>query len=271
MKTKFERYRVKPGTRVDLGKVPTRDDAAFKSDKGEGQARLEALTYELAALQQRLHAEGRQKLLVILQAMDTAGKDSTVRDVFNRTNPMGVDTVAFGPPSTYERAHDYLWRVHPHTPSTGRISIFNRSHYEDVLVVRVEGLVPKHQWKRRFGHIRNFEQMLADEGVVIRKFFLHISRAEQKERLEERLTIKEKHWKFDGSDLSNRARWDDYIEAYEQAISETSTDDAPWYVIPSDRRWYRKLAVANIVVATLADMDPQYPDGPDLSGMVIPD
>ena len=270
MTTPFERYRVDQGATVRLDDWPTRDDAAFDGDKDDGEDRLDELTKELAALQDLLYADGSSKALLVLQAMDTAGKDSTIRDVFLRTNPLGTLAVGFGVPSEEELGHDYLWRIHQHAPANGQISILNRSHYEDVLVVRVHSLVPEKRWRRRYRHIREFEQMLTDEGTVIRKFFLHISLDEQAERLQERLDEPEKRWKFNPADLSERKRWRDYMDAYEEAIAETSTDAAPWYVIPSDRRWYRKLAVAEITAQALRDLDLRYPDPPDgLDDLVI--
>lgn len=254
-----KRYRADTDGEFRLRDHTTDDDGCFEGDKDEGLARLEDVRAELASLQARLYAEGEQKLLIVLQAMDAAGKDSTVRDVLRSTNPMGVHAHGFGRPSEEELGHDYLWRVHAHTPTKGGITIFNRSHYEDVLVVRVNELVPEARWKRRYRHIRDFEQMLVDEGVTIRKFFLNISRDEQREQLQQRLDEPEKRWKFDPGDLDARARWDDYMDAYEHAIRETSTEDAPWFVVPADRRWYRKLAVAEILVDTLRDMDPQFP------------
>ena len=268
----FQRYRIDEGDHVDLGKIPTEDDSAFGGSKEEGKARLLELADRLAVLQEKLYAQDEHRLLVVLQAMDTAGKDSTIRDVFNETNPMGVQATPFRQPSDEELAHDYLWRVHPHTPARGQIAIFNRSHYEDVLVVRVEGFAPEKQWKRRYRHIREFERMLADEGTTILKLYLHISKEEQKRRLEERLEIPDKRWKFSIGDLATRQKWGDYMKAYEDAIAKTSTDDAPWYVIPADRRWYRKLAVAEIITDTLEGMDLAYPpEEPGLEGLVIPD
>jgi len=256
---KLDIYRVKEGDKVSLSKLNTTDDALFDGDKDEATTKLDEIRDDIAELQGRLYAEGKQRLLVVLQAMDTAGKDSTIRDVFKETNPNGVHVVAFGRPSSEELAHDYLWRVHQHAPIKGGIQIFNRSHYEDVLVVRVSELVPDKQWKRRYGHIRAWEQMLIDEGTTIVKFFLNISKDEQKERLQERLDVREKNWKFETGDIAVRARWDDYMEAYEDAMSQTSTEQAPWHIIPSDKRWYRKLAVAEIVRETLRDLDPQFP------------
>jgi len=260
-----ERYLADTDGDFELSEHRSDDDGCFDGDKEEGEERLAELRLELAALQARLYAEEKDRVLIVLQAMDAAGKDSTVRDVLRSTNPMGVHAFPFGRPSSEELAHDYLWRIHHHTPARGEIVIFNRSHYEDVLVVRVNELVPEKQWKRRYRHIREFERMLVDEGVTIRKFFLNISREEQAEQFQQRLDDPTKRWKFDPGDLEVRARWDDYMEAYEDAIRETSTKDAPWYVIPADRRWYRKLAVAEILVHTLADLDPQFP--PELDGL----
>ena len=265
-----DRYRADTDGTFRLRDHDPADDRCFDGDKETGQQRLVELRLELARYQDRLYAEGRQKVLVVLQAMDAAGKDSTVRDVLRSTNPMGVHAHSFGRPSDEELGHDYLWRVHAHTPNQGEIVIFNRSHYEDVLVVRVAELVPPSRWKRRYRHLCEFERMLVDEGVTIRKFFLNISREAQREQLQQRLDDPDKRWKFDPADLAVRASWDAYMQAYEDAIRETSTKDAPWYIIPADRRWYRKLAVAEILVATLRDLDPRFPVGrDDLEGIVI--
>ncbi|MDG2114898.1 MAG: polyphosphate kinase 2 family protein [Actinomycetota bacterium] len=265
-----ERYRADTDGDFQLRDHESDDDRCFDGGRDEGEERLAELRLELADLQARLYAEGEQKLLVVLQAMDAAGKDSTVRDVLRSTNPMGVHAYAFGRPSDEELGHDYLWRVHAHTPQKGQIAIFNRSHYEDVLVVRINDLVPEKQWKRRYRHICEFERMLVDEGVTIRKFFLNISRDAQREQLQQRLDDPKKRWKFDPRDLDVRAQWKPYMDAYEDAIRETSTDDAPWFVIPADRRWYRKLAVAEILVHTLSDLDPEFPPELDgLDGLVI--
>lgn len=270
MGTKFERYRIDEGSKVDLDELDPDDDSAFGGDKDEADAELDRVRDDIAELQERLYAEGKHKVLVVLQAMDTAGKDSTIRDVFKETSPNGVHTFSFGRPSDEELAHDYLWRIHHHTPAKGQIHIFNRSHYEDVLVVRVNELVPEKVWKRRYGHIKDFEQMLADEGTTILKFFINISKEEQRERLQERVDEREKNWKFDPGDLPVRARWDDYMSAYQDAIEKTSTKDAPWFVIPGNRRWYRKLAIAEIVREALRDLDPQFPPPADgIDGLVI--
>jgi PPK2 family polyphosphate:nucleotide phosphotransferase len=202
--------------------------------------------------------------------MDTAGKDSTIRHVFRAVDPIGVKVAAFKKPTEEELAHDYLWRVHPHTPGAGEISIFNRSHYEDVLVVRVHGLVPEKQWRRRYDHIRAFEQLLADEGTTIIKCFLHISPETQAERLQARLDDESKQWKFRKGDLAERALWPDYMAAYEEALSLTSTESAPWYVVPSDRKWYRNLIVGALLIRALEGLDMRYPEPEeDLAGVTI--
>jgi PPK2 family polyphosphate:nucleotide phosphotransferase len=219
-----------------------------------------------------MHAQGRHRLLVVLQATDTGGKDGTIRHVFDGVNPSGVKVASFKKPTDVELAHDYLWRVHPHTPGDGEMVVFNRSHYEDVLVVRVHELVPEERWRRRYRHIREFERLLTDEGTTIVKLFLHISRAEQKERLQDRLDNPDKHWKFSVGDLAERARWHDYQAAYRDMLAETSTATVPWYVVPADRKWFRDLVVSEILVSTLESLDIDYPPADeDLDGIVIDD
>lgn len=263
---------MKPGTIVDLASLPTRSDREWEGDKKEGRKRVKDLAKDLRDLQRVFYADGSHRLLIVLQAMDTGGKDSTIRDVFGRMNPQGVRVTSFGVPTTPELAHDYLWRVHPHVPGNGQIAIFNRSHYEDVLVVRVANLAPEGRWRRRYDHIVAFEQMLADEGTTIVKFFIHISREEQKERLESRLENPDKNWKFNPADLDTRARWDDYADAYAEMLGRTSTARAPWYVIPGDRKWYRKLIIGEITVDLLRSLHLRYPtNSEDLSAVVIPD
>ncbi|MEM9135674.1 MAG: PPK2 family polyphosphate kinase, partial [Actinomycetota bacterium] len=214
----------------------------------------------------------KERVLVVLQAMDAGGKDGTIRRVFEGVDPSGVKVAAFKRPTEAELAHDYLWRVHPHVPGDGELVIFNRSHYEDVLVVRVMDIVPKSRWKKRYDHIRAFEQLLADEGTTIIKLFLHISKDEQRERLQARLDEPDKNWKFEEGDLVPRARWDDYQEAFTDALTETSTEDAPWYVIPADRKWYRNLVVSEILIQSLEGLDMTYPEAaPDIAEMVIPE
>jgi PPK2 family polyphosphate:nucleotide phosphotransferase len=255
-----EQYRVQPGTKLHLPDWATKTNNGFDGGKEDAKACLEELNSHLAALQQLLYAEGKHKVLVVLQGMDTSGKDGTIKHVFKTINPLGVKVANFKKPNEVELAHDFLWRVHTHTPRSGRLVIFNRSHYEDVLIVRVHDLVPDTVWRPRFEHIRNFEQMLADEGTVVIKFFLHISRAEQKERLEERLDNPAKQWKFEHGDISERAHWDAYTRAYEDAITTTSTTSAPWYVVPADRKWYRNLVISQVLINALEDLDMSYPD-----------
>ena len=255
-----KRFLADPGSRVDLAAIDTRDTTPFTGGKEEGRAETEALNARLEELQELLYAEGIQRLLVVLQATDTGGKDGTIRHVFEHVNPQGVKVASFKKPSDEELAHDYLWRVHAHTPAQGEIMVFNRSHYEDVLVVRVHDLVPEEQWRRRYRHIREWEQMLVDEGTVIRKFFLHISADEQRERLQARLDEPDKHWKFSKADLDERVLWDDYQAAFTEMLTETSTEDSPWYVVPADRKWFRNLVISQVLVDTLESLDMSYPD-----------
>lgn len=263
-------HRIPADAKLDLETHDPEAKTGFEGGKKDGKAALPDLNRRLAELQRRLWAGSSRSLLVVLQATDTGGKDGTIRHVFRRVNPQGVHVRNFTRPSHWETAHDYLWRVHRHTPEAGAITIFNRSHYEDVLVVRVKGLVPVEQWSRRYRHIREFERMLADEGTTIVKLFLNISKDEQKERLQARLDEPTKNWKFQTSDLVDRELWDDYQEAYRVAIEETSTEYAPWYVVPANRKWYRNLVVSNILIQTLEAMDLRYPEPQDdLDDIVI--
>ncbi len=252
-------YRVLPDTEVDLKRHDPRDRSLCPDGKAEGRRLTAELNTELESLQETLWAEGKHKILVVLQAMDTGGKDGTIRHVFDGTNPQGVNVASFKKPTSEELAHDYLWRVHRHTPGSGEITIFNRSHYEDVLVVRVHDLVPPETWSRRYGHIDDFERRLADEGTTILKFFLHISKDEQKERLQARLDEPGKRWKFSRGDLAERAHWDAYQAAYEAVLSKTSTAWAPWYIVPADRKWYRNLVISSVLVETLRGLGMQVP------------
>jgi len=263
-------YRILPGTPVDLGTHDPRDNKNYPDGKDSGKARLKELNRELESLQELLYAEGKHKILVVLQGMDTSGKDGAIRHVFEGVNPQGVKVASFGVPTREELDHDYLWRIHQRAPKTGEITIFNRSHYEDVLVVKVRGLAPLDRVERRYAQIADFERMLAQEGTTIVKFFLHISKEEQKARLQERLDRPEKNWKFNPGDLVERGFWDDYIAAYETALTRTSTENAPWYVVPADRKWYRNLVLANVLIETLKGLDMQYPPAEtDLSEIVI--
>jgi PPK2 family polyphosphate:nucleotide phosphotransferase len=266
----MDRYRVVPGSAVSLADRDPRDDALFAGSKEEAKAQLKEVNRRLEHLQELMYAEGRRRLLVVLQATDTGGKDGTIRHVFDGVNPQGVKVASFKKPTSQELAHDYLWRIHPHVPGNGEITIFNRSHYEDVLVVRVHSLVPPERWSKRYDHINDFERMLADEGTTILKFFLHISKEEQADRLQARLDDPEKHWKFSLGDLDERKRWDDYQAAFEDMVNRTSTEWAPWYVVPADRKWYRNLVISTILVETLEGFDMRYPQNEDdLSNVVI--
>ncbi|MCJ7549201.1 MAG: polyphosphate kinase 2 family protein [Anaerolineae bacterium] len=256
----MDRYRVKPGQRVDLSGWDTKDRSAFDGDKSAGKEAAKDANRRLEALQELLYAEGKQRVLIVLQAMDTGGKDGVIRHVFEGVNPQGVKVAGFKVPSQVEVAHDYLWRVHQKTPGKGEIAVFNRSHYEDVLVVRVHHLVPDAVWSRRYDHINAFERMLADEGTVILKFFLHISKEEQRERLQARLDEPDKRWKFSLGDLDERKLWDDYIAVYEDVLSKTSTEWAPWYVVPADRKWYRNLVIGTVLTEVLEGLDMQHPE-----------
>lgn len=256
----LDRYRITGDTRVDLSRRDPRDRSLYPAmRKKESVRELAGLRRRLGELQRLLWADGNHALLVVLQAMDTGGKDGTIRKVLSGVNPQGVTVTGFGVPTEVERAHDYLWRIHASTPGSGRIGVFNRSHYEDVLVVRVNGLVPDNRWSKRFDHITAFEQLLTDEGTTIRKIMLHISKDEQRERLEARLQDPAKGYKFNPNDLDARERWEEYSAAYEDAMNRTSTPSAPWFVVPADRKWYRNLVVARILVESLETLDLAYP------------
>jgi PPK2 family polyphosphate:nucleotide phosphotransferase len=262
-------YEVTRGKGFDLSDHDPRHKGKVDS-KAAGRAEVAKLTTRLDSLQETFYADGRYKLLVVLQGMDTAGKGGAIRKVFEGVNPTGVRVASFKAPTETELAHDFLWRVHPHTPASGEIAIFDRSHYEDVLIVRVHDLVPEARWKARYDHIRHFEAMLADEGTIIRKFFLHISKAEQAARLQARLDNPDKHWKFRVTDLDERRYWDNYQAAYEEMIRHTATPDAPWYVVPADRKWHRDLVICRVLVETLERLDLHYPASPDdLTGVVV--
>jgi PPK2 family polyphosphate:nucleotide phosphotransferase len=257
----LSKYRIAPGTKVDLSDWKTDENEGLHKDLGKDVT--EGLNQRLEDAQELLWAEDKHKVLLVLQATDTGGKDGTIRHVFDGVNPQGVRVASFKKPTDDELAHDYLWRVHRHVPSTGEMVIFNRSHYEDVLVVRVHGWVSDETIQQRFRHIREFERMLADEGTTIAKFYLHISKEEQKERLQSRLDEPEKNWKFSTGDLEERKLWDDYQEAFADMLGETSTDYAPWYVIPADRKWFRNLLISRIVCDVFDDLDMAYPPPED--------
>ncbi|MFG0244126.1 MAG: polyphosphate kinase 2 family protein [Phycisphaerales bacterium JB054] len=259
----YELHAVEPGSVVDLSAIDPGRTPGLSGPEEQERAAAAALHAEnivaMQGLQYRLWAEGKRSVLVVLQGMDTAGKDGTIRHVFGPLNPQGVRVYGFKQPTPEELAHDYLWRVHRKTPAHGRIVIFNRSHYEDVLVVRVHGLVPEEVWRRRYEEINAFERLLAGSGTTILKVFLHISKGEQKQRLQARLDEPDKLWKFSSGDLAERARWDAYQEAYTDALSRCSTEHAPWFVVPADSKWYRNWAVSSIVRRALEGMDPRPP------------
>ena len=235
-------------------------DTGTDTDPEAAGEELARLVERIADLQARLYAEEARALLVVLQGIDAAGKDSTVAHVFRGTNPQGVRVYSFKEPSNEEAAHDFLWRYHQHTPAYGMIHVFNRSHYEDVLVVRVKGLVEETRWRSRYDSINDFERMLVREGAVILKCFLHISKDAQLDRFRERLEREDKHYKFSANDVRERRNWDAYQQAYEDALNATNTEWAPWHVVPSDEKWYRNLTVAKLVAKTLEDMNPRWPE-----------
>jgi PPK2 family polyphosphate:nucleotide phosphotransferase len=253
-------YRVAQSEEIKLSTVDPRDRSGFSGARKDARSLQVDLTKRLEALQELLYAEGKHKVLIVLQAMDAGGKDGTIRHVFEGTNPQGVKVTSFKKPTHHELAHDYLWRVHRRVPGKGEIGIFNRSHYEDVLVVRVNNLVSPEVWEKRYEQIVQFENMLVDEGTTILKFFLNISMSEQKERFEARLAEPTKHWKFSVGDLAVRDQWDSYMEAYEAVLNRTSTAKAPWYMIPADRKWYRNLVISKILVNQLESLDMKFPE-----------
>lgn len=244
--------------KVRLKGIDPSQKAGFK-DRKEAERRTAEDIAVIDKLQDRLYAEGKQALLVVLQAMDAGGKDGTIRRIFGPVDPLGIRAVSFKRPSAEELAHDFLWRIHRQVPAKGEIVIFNRSHYEDVLVVRVHNLVPAKVVEQRYEQINRFEKLIADNGVKIVKLFLHISSEEQRERLQERVDIAEKRWKFNPGDLEERKHWDSYMKAFEIAINRCSTPWAPWYVVPANRNWYRNAIVSRIIRSAMEDMNPQYP------------
>lgn len=262
-------YRVKSGSKFSLASCNP-DGNGEAGTKEAGLTRLAQLREDIQELQRMLYAEHSKRLLVILQAMDTGGKDGTVRQVFSGIDPHGLRVISFKAPTTIELEHDFLWRIHSQAPALGEMVIFNRSHYEDVVAVKVKNLLPKERWEKRYDHINNFERMLADEGTTIVKLFLNISHDEQKRRLQERLQNPRKHWKFDPEDIRDRERWPNFIQAYEEVIGRTSTDIAPWHIVPANKKWYRNVVVAEIVKEALVRMEPSWPQTKhDLSSVVL--
>lgn len=256
-----ERYRHKPGKKLDLSARETNEKVlADDLGKEESFGPFDKLRDELQQLQKMLYAQDKHRVLVVIQAMDTGGKDGCIKHVFSRVDPQGLNVVSFKKPSERELSHDFLWRIHQNVPQNGHLTVFNRSHYEDIIAVRVKELYPEKVWKKRYQHIVDFERMLVDEGTTIVKIFLHISKDEQKARLQARLDNPDKYWKFNPDDLKDRARWDQFQEVYEDVIEKTSTEEAPWYVIPADRKWYRNLCVARIMVETLKKLEMNFPE-----------
>jgi PPK2 family polyphosphate:nucleotide phosphotransferase len=265
---KHSPYLVGPGARVDLTEVDSADTCLAPGGKSEVKKENAAIQERLGELQELLFATRERKLLIVLQGMDTSGKDGTIRHVMGGFNPQGTRVAGFGRPTTEELDHDYLWRVHRQVPGKGEIVVFNRSHYEDVLVVRVHELVPKAVWAKRYEQINAFEQVLAESGTVILKFFLHISKDEQRARLQARIDDPTKRWKFQHGDLEERKLWAEYRRAYEDALSKTSTEHAPWYIVPADQKWYRNFIVGSVVAQALEELKLKYPK-PKLSDVTV--
>jgi PPK2 family polyphosphate:nucleotide phosphotransferase len=264
----LDKLEVKPGTKARIAERDPASTLGFV--KQDGDKRLERLVERLDALQYRLYAEDRRSVLLVLQGLDASGKDGVIRRVFEGVNPMGVSVTSFKAPVGVELQHDYLWRVHAALPRRGTIGVFNRSHYEDVVAVRMLDIAPEPVWRARYGHIREFERMLVDEGTTVLKVFLNVSREEQRARFQARIDDPTKRWKFRHDDLKVRERFDAWVEAWDEALTETSTDWAPWHVVPADRNWLKALAVAELVAAALVALDPQLPASEDgIDGLTV--
>jgi PPK2 family polyphosphate:nucleotide phosphotransferase len=262
-------HQLTPGSPVRLAQVNP-DGKTLHPDRDTAENEFRELRDEFIELQRRIYAEDKHKLLIVFQAMDAGGKDSAIRKVFKGVNPQGVHVTSFKAPSKVELQHDFLWRIHKAVPSKGMIGVFNRSHYEDVLIVRVDNLVPESVWRPRYELINQFEYLLHSTGTTILKFYLHISKDEQRERFQDRVDEPEKNWKFTFEDLEKRKQWDDYMVAYEEMLNQTTTSYAPWHVIPTNQKWYRNLALMRIIVNTVRQLNPQYPSPEgDLSGVVV--
>ena len=255
----LKRYKIEPGQSVRLNDWDPGDTSGFDGTRQEAEIASGKLIQRLERLQNLLYAEHKHKLLLILQAMDTGGKDGTIRHVFEGVDPQGVSVAHFREPTPEELDHDFLWRVHKLVPGKGEIGIFNRSHYEGVLVERVHGIVPERVWQRRYAEINDFERLLSEDGTTILKFYLHIDADEQKKRLQDRLDDPTEQWKFNVNDLPERRLWSEYLEAYRDTLEKTSTKYAPWYLIPANHKWYRNLLVSTIIVKTLEDLKMRYP------------
>lgn len=257
---KFSPYLVDPDKPFKLDDVDPDDKSLFDVEKEEGKKLLPELTEKLIELHRMLYREGKHKILIVIQTMDAGGKDGTIRNVFQPLDPMHFHMVGFKAPNSRELSYDYLWRVHREVPRKGEIVVFNRSHYEDIIAVRVKKIAPKEIWERRYEHLVNFEKMLTDEGVTILKIYLHISKEEQRERFQKRIDEPDKNWKFNPGDLEDRARWDEFMEAYEDVINKTNTDFAPWMVVPANRKWHRNLAIADAVAKMMEGLDMKLPE-----------
>lgn len=249
---------IEPGSTVSLADIDPGGDGGVGS-KNEGKDKLDEILHAISPLQEQLYAEKQHALLIVLQGIDAAGKDGVCWHVIRAMNPQGTYVASFKQPTEIEKAHDFLWRVHQRVPAMGQVGVFNRSHYEDVLIARVHNLVPRQVWSRRYEQINHFEEHLSENGVTIVKFFLYISKDEQLERFEKRLEDKDRQWKISAADYAERDHWDEYIKAYEAMLSQCSTAHAPWYVIPANRKWFRDLAVANIIHRTMVDMKIETP------------
>ncbi|MEZ6056812.1 MAG: polyphosphate kinase 2 family protein [Planctomycetaceae bacterium] len=264
-------HRIEPNQAICLSSISA-DGKHLAGSRKDAEKEFFKLRDELIEWQCKLYAQGKQSLLIVLQAMDAGGKDGSIRHLFKGVNPQGVQVASFKAPTSTELSHDYLWRIHQEAPGKGMIRIFNRSHYEDVLVVRVDNLAPEEVWQKRYEQINHFEQLLAENRTTILKFYLHISKDEQKQRFQDRLDDPESHWKFSLQDLEKRKQWDDYMAAYEDVLNRCSTSWAPWYVIPANQKWYRNLAIMKVIVHKLREMNPQYPPAePGLHNVVIED
>ncbi|MEM7345784.1 MAG: polyphosphate kinase 2 family protein [Chloroflexota bacterium] len=262
--------KVESGQSINLSEIDPNDTGTFDSKKAAVK-QLKQNIERMAELQNILYAQGKHALLIVLQAMDAGGKDGTIRKIMSGVNPQGVRVTSFKKPTEEELDHDFLWRIHKAAPQRGMIGIFNRSHYEDVLIVRVRNLVPPDVWQKRYDHINNFEQLLTDSGITILKFYLHISLDEQKERFQERLDIPEKRWKFNQGDLNERALWPDYMTAFETVFEQCSPEIAPWHIVPANKKWYRNLVISETIVKALEGLDLRYPDPEEgLDDIVIP-
>ncbi len=261
---------MEPGNSISIAELST-SGRDFRSDRKAAEKERKSLRKEMFNWQQRFYAAQDRKLLIVLQAMDAGGKDGTIRRVFEGIDPRGIRVTSFKLPTKQELAHDYLWRIHQEVPAAGMIGVFNRSHYEDVLAVRVRELVSQEVWQSRYQQINQFEALLTETGTTVLKFFLHVSKDEQKERFQDRLDVPEKNWKFAVEDLATREQWDDYMVAYEEMLNRCTTETAPWYAIPADQKWYRNLAITRIIVDTFKQIDPQYPPPePGLDQVQIP-